>query len=670
MRARVLPHLVLFSLLGLALLAGPATAWYPKATQVEVATATWCSSCPTAYAGVEANKAKFDNLEFNAIRYYASESGGQFGCAASTSRIAYYGALGYPEMHFDGTTTTHRVTSETAAGKPYEALITSLMDDPGYFRIVINSVNFSTPTGDIDLDIQVKQDIADISNLKLRMILTEDNLIHGSETLHDVTRAALTDVALTVDGNGEVQSVDQTFAVDPSWVEENLSIIAFIQNDATKEVLASATTDAAPEFSFRFYTLGDKFEVGYPTDEYYFEWFRTYNTSSSPQMFTFSVTIDGPPDWYTSLCGAGICYGPTYSQLLMPGQYAELKIEAVAPSSGAAAITLNITTDVYPDPAGRSVVYTYVTDDIDVLVVDDDGLQNHQQYFTDALDHYDVDYAVLDAVYTQPTADLLGFFDIVIWAQGLQYPTLTASDRDAITTYLSGGGNLFLSGQDIGWELSHINQFSWMQNTLHTFFFNDVASDMTLGGVTGNQISDGIDLTLGGGDGADNQDSPSALYPADGTCAGIWSYTPDEWGAVRVDTGTYRLVYFGFGFEGIDNEQDRFLVMHRVLNWFRGIADAGDPPIYRQALSVFPNPASGGAAVRFALPAAERATVSLFGIDGRLLRTLAAGELGAGSHVIRWDGTDARGSELPAGLYYCRVDGERTRLLQKVVVLD
>jgi hypothetical protein len=38
-------------------------------------------------------------------------------------------------------------------------------------------------------------------------------------------------------------------------------------------------------------------------------------------------------------------------------------------------------------------------------------------------------------------------------------------------------------------------------------------------------------------------------------------------GAIRVDTGTYKVVYFSFGFEGINSAADRQLVIERVLDW-------------------------------------------------------------------------------------------------------
>ena len=52
--------------------------------------------------GIAANQIYFDNNEFNAIKYYSSEGGGQLSHETSDARIAYYGAEFYPTCIFDG----------------------------------------------------------------------------------------------------------------------------------------------------------------------------------------------------------------------------------------------------------------------------------------------------------------------------------------------------------------------------------------------------------------------------------------------------------------------------------------------------------------------------------------------------------------------------------------
>ena len=139
---------------------------------------------------------------------------------------------------------------------------------------------------------------------------------------------------------------------------------------------------------------------------------------------------------------------------------------------------------------------------------------------------------------------------------------------------------------------------------------------------------------------------------------------------MRIDTGTYRAVYFAFGFEAIDNASQRRGLLHRILGYFRGLMDVPDQPTtFRPALNIAPNPISGPTTVRFTLPAAEQATLRVYGLDGRLMHTLAAGPMTAGNHTVSWDRTDGSGQRLPAGIYYCRLEGEQTDLTHKVVFL-
>ncbi len=69
-----------------------------------------------------------------------------------------------------------------------------------------------------------------------------------------------------------------------------------------------------------------------------------------------------------------------------------------------------------------------------------------------------------------------------------------------------------------------------------------------------------------------------------------------------------------------------------------------------------PSPFSSGTAISFRLPsAADRVTLSILDPAGRVVRTLRDGGLAAGAHVERWDGRDARGADVPAGMYFYKL---------------
>jgi hypothetical protein len=68
-----------------------------------------------------------------------------------------------------------------------------------------------------------------------------------------------------------------------------------------------------------------------------------------------------------------------------------------------------------------------------------------------------------------------------------------------------------------------------------------------------------------------------------------------------------------------------------------------------------PNPFGSGTALRFYLPSAGQARLSIYDVSGRLVRVLVDGELPAGGHEAIWDGRDASGRGMGSGTYFARL---------------
>ncbi len=90
-------------------------------------------------------------------------------------------------------------------------------------------------------------------------------------------------------------------------------------------------------------------------------------------------------------------------------------------------------------------------------------------------------------------------------------------------------------------------------------------------------------------------------------------------------------------------------------------APAQAPPAALAFAAPAPNPASGPVRFAFALPRAATVALRVLDAQGRLVRTLADGARGAGAHALAWDGRDASGRPVAAGLYFAdlRAGGER-----------
>lgn len=77
-----------------------------------------------------------------------------------------------------------------------------------------------------------------------------------------------------------------------------------------------------------------------------------------------------------------------------------------------------------------------------------------------------------------------------------------------------------------------------------------------------------------------------------------------------------------------------------------------------------PNPFSGSTSIHYSLRAPADVTLTVYNIQGRLIRTLLSGPEGSGEHVIAWDGRDEFGAPVAAGVYLYRLaagEEEETR---------
>ena len=78
------------------------------------------------------------------------------------------------------------------------------------------------------------------------------------------------------------------------------------------------------------------------------------------------------------------------------------------------------------------------------------------------------------------------------------------------------------------------------------------------------------------------------------------------------------------------------------------------------ALAIGPNPLRAGQslAIRFAAPAGGRVELDVLDLGGRRVTSLYQGEA-TGAREARWDGTDARGHAVAAGVYFVRLAAGR-----------
>jgi hypothetical protein len=84
------------------------------------------------------------------------------------------------------------------------------------------------------------------------------------------------------------------------------------------------------------------------------------------------------------------------------------------------------------------------------------------------------------------------------------------------------------------------------------------------------------------------------------------------------------------------------------------VALGGGAPVFQGGPNR-PNPFHASTRIHFSLDRPERATVRVYTLDGRLIRTLADRPLAAGAHEVSWDGTDVFGAQVGSGIYFYKI---------------
>lgn len=82
-----------------------------------------------------------------------------------------------------------------------------------------------------------------------------------------------------------------------------------------------------------------------------------------------------------------------------------------------------------------------------------------------------------------------------------------------------------------------------------------------------------------------------------------------------------------------------------------------------------PNPFNPETAVNYTLRNAGSVTVRIYSLEGRLVKTLVEGYASAGTHEVRWNGTDNTGRSVPSGMYFVKTESGADKSVVKLSLL-
>lgn len=229
---------------------------FPRKTLIEEFTNASCGPCAT------------QNPAFNALLYQNRLAGkvtslhyqvvwpgydpmNLFNQQDVEQQVQYYGVGGVPTGTIDGSYIPDSCALyDGAPGCLTQTMIDNAQSEPSIFDIQITSIKNGN-TGNVTVTVTAKNDF-NTSTFRLMTALEEDTITYGTPPgsngeleFYQVMRYLLPDsdgVFLPAMTANQSMSFNSSFIVDPSFVESQLRVIAFIQDDATRKVYQSKMT--------------------------------------------------------------------------------------------------------------------------------------------------------------------------------------------------------------------------------------------------------------------------------------------------------------------------------------------------------------------------------------------------------------------------------------------
>lgn len=342
-----------------------------------------------------------------------------------------------------------------------------------------------------------------------------------------------------------------------------------------------------------------------------------------------------------------------------------------------------------PISADSMTVFNANLNRADILLVNDDPLAAHVNYYKAALDSLGLTYAVWRSAESGAVAKQdMQHFDAgaVVWYTGdATVDVLTLQEQESIGDYLDRGGRLFLTGQNIAESLA---ESGFLSDRLHVSFVSNII-DPTIDGISGDPVGNDLMIITAGQYGASNQTSPDVIEPIglSEPCV-MYDTTKALTAGVRISDPltNSRIVFFSFGLEAVNTRvglpfNTREDVLQAVLNWLfgetkviaRGAEDTNSPLTF--ALSEnYPNPfaATGFSQTWFSyqLPREMDVEIYIYNILGQRVKTLVNQKMSAGTHKLNWSGRDDVGNLMPSGIYFYSIRTQQFIKSRKMVLIQ
>jgi hypothetical protein len=608
-----------------------------------------------------------------------------FSSPFSNERASFYGFSGTPSIAVDGNWQIEgSYQSCTLDANAYRNAINARLNATGGLSPVAVTGVYSFDESTITLSATFELlDPLTLVSPKAYLAVTESNIHYGSYTYNHVVRAG-TGQLVTLTNVGDQATLTQVFPRG-SWNMNNVECVAFLQRStgtlAQKQVYQAAKLPMVSDFRFMYECAIGSAPHGNGLVD-----FTGTLTNIGDATDDLTVSLNNTFGWTAEfkLANEASFHSTPSTIALGPDESID--------------VTLRVTTDDVARTGSGSLVVTSANSERtqvnpvtvyngspSILVVDDDGMYNYEAVITNGLTAANYVYTTWDAYYGHggagPTYADMKCFDVVIWHTGYPIHTLSATEIADIQDYMDGGRGFIFSSQD---ALAGLSAGTFTQDYLGVASWTQNVGATQATGVAGDPISDGTSFGLTYPYTSWNR-ADDLVPSAYGT--EIFTSQGQNTIAMRCDNGTAKSVFFAFCLnamsESLADPNNPKTLLDRAIQWVLPVPSADvpegtHPAVASSIRSITPNPFSpwsdgrGDTAIRLRVSehaADHPARLDVIDINGRVVCNLLDQALPLGVSTASWDGRDASGQPVGAGVYYLRFETADGSHSSRAVVL-
>ena len=646
------------------------------------------ASCGPCASQNPALKALLDNntTKVVAIKYQTSWPGTDPMNAANptdvASRVTYYNVSGVPNSVLDGNFYTG-----SPGGVTQTNINTRSSAAPGVITRVSYSVrDNAAPVNDsMIVTATVKATSAVPAGYILQTVAIERQIefatapgSNGEKKFESVMKKMLpTASGTTLPAIAAGDSVSYTYkfslvrsnGTDVYYNLGQAAAVAFVQNNTTKEVLGASYDEPRPWLAVAR-SNGQKAVRMKAGTDLTFDFAATSKTTVD-QKIKAKATITGlPAGWTTSIVSDGITYTETDSIPLPANSTKNIQLVVSGPNDAVLnkKVAIKVETNSYSILPGvkNTLNFTAVTPS-NILLLDIAGT---------AATRFTAGFTAASQPYCSLTAEESGNLDSaslnptsvkkIYYTTGASYSgTLTAEKAAVFTNYLNSGGNMFVMGQDIGYEVDGVGDPDALE------FYNAILGAEYVGdgattAVAVVKVEDDLiiappltaSITLAAG---------STSYPdqlaISGSSAGVafLNYLQtDNVAAIYNEGSNWKTVYVGFRMEAISSVPYRNALIARTNAWFDNTLTGTELKEQMAAFApAFPNPAKSKL---FVPVGGGSGNIVLQNIAGKVIREVRMNNSHASMETLSLEG-------IPSGIYFLQTSSNGTLMpVQKIVV--